>query len=414
MSTERATYIITSSLTLSMNPGKQTPTNSPGSPRVTTVFLLGWSISEMLGQRRKGARPSPRSASASSTDAPRMIVSGGSVEKSTDQFLLAAQRIAQLYLELGFESPEIASAPTKSILELPDKLSKWLHGEEKQFYSSHELRELLNQWSLQVWARLEAESLDSAQAFTAGMSLADTYWYLRLPGRRPRKVLSEESWRRLLSKYRLDAERARLKSLEDCLPPYIAAVLRRHLKSWSIGTTVGYRDGQLVRLPGTDQEKPIKAQDESALQRALERQVRNWESLLFGLRDAKSYLHAGDIRLIVLLRWIGLFFGLLVTAVFLLTLALVSAYGLAMGPLPGLVRFLIANQARVSEYLAVVSVLWTVLIAVPVPIVLRAAYQATRSFQQWLDDTLTTRFITYRTYIPWDTYLKKGVEKGKA
>lgn len=375
---------------------------------MTTVFLLGWSISELLGHVRKGVRPSPRSASPSSTDAPRMVVSSGSVEKSTGQFLLAAQRIAQLYLELGLESPEKASALTKSVLELPEKQSKWLHGEEQHFYSPHDLRELLNQWSLQVWARLEAESLDSARALTAGMSLADTYWYLRLPGRRPRKVLSEESWRRLLSKYRLDAEKARLKSLEDGLPPYIAAVLQQHLQRWSIGTEVGYQGGQLVRIPGTDQDKPIRPPDESALQRALERQVRNWESLLFGLRDAKSYLHASDTRWIALLRWTGLFFGLLATAGFLLGIALLSAYFLAEGPLPGVLRFLTANQARVSEYLAVVSLLWTVLIAVPVPIALRGAYQATRGFQQWLDDRLTTRFITRRTYIPWDTYLKTG------
>lgn len=336
-----------------------------------------------------------------------MVVAGGSVEKTPDQFLLAAQRIAQLYSQLGLESTDHASALTTAVLELPTKLSAWLRGEQNEFYTPYQLRELLNQWSLQVWARLEGESLDAAQAFTAGMSLADTYWYLRLPGRRPRKVLSEEDWRRLLSKYRLDAERARLQGLEDCLPPYVVAVLRQHLKQWSIGTEVGYREGKLVRVPGSDLHENIKAPDESALQRALERQVRNWESLLFGLRDATSYLHTTDKRWIAVLRWGGLFAGLLLTALFLLTVALVSAYLLAAGPLPGLLRFLTENQAGVSEYLAVVSLLWTVLVAVPVPIALRGAYQATRGWQQWLDDTLTTRFITRRTYVPWDKYLSQ-------
>jgi hypothetical protein len=75
---------------------------------------------------------------------------------------------------------------TLAVNQLPQDLSAWLAGESTQFYSLHELRELLNAWSLQIWARLDGASVDGLRAFTAGMSLADTFWYLRLPTRRPK------------------------------------------------------------------------------------------------------------------------------------------------------------------------------------------------------------------------------------
>ena len=322
--------------------------------------------------------------------------------------MFAAQRVVQFYRELGFESDEQASSLTKEIYALPQKIDDWLEHRAMTFYSQRELRDLLNDWTLQIWARLDGESADSARALTAGMSLADTYWYMRLPRQRPKgwntKQSSEEDWRRLLSKYRLDIEQSRLQSLNANLPRYVVPVIRQHLKAWSVGTELAYTNGKLVRNEKNTKSPSLEPEDEAALQEALARQVQNWEAMLFGLREATTFLWTRDRRLIPVLRWAGLFGVMVVTAFFLLLISAIVGYFIAFGPLPLLFRLLTENQAKITEWLAVVSLLWTILVAVPVPIVLRATYQFTRSAQQWLDDKLTIRFIAKRTLVMWDAY----------
>jgi hypothetical protein len=380
-----------------------------------TAFLLGWAVSQTLGHLRKGARPSPKSSAHPADYAPRLAVSDGVVEKSTDAFVLAAQRIVQFYRELDFEAGDRVSPLTQAINQLPQDVSAWVHGESSKSQSPHELRDLLNAWSLQVWARLGGASADSMRAFTAGMSLADTYWYLRLPTRRPKgskpAELSEENWRRLLSKYRLDIERSRLQVLAEHLPRYVAAVINRHLEAWRIGTELGYRDGTLVRIKDGKETGVLKPNDEARMQQALGRQAQNWEAMLFGSREATTFLLARDRRLIIVGRLVGLFFVLLGTALFLIAAAAVIAYFLSVTLLPPLLQFLTNAKAGASDWLTVVSFLWTILIAVPVPLVLRAAYQFTRAAQGWLDDQLTIYFIARRTFVPWDKYFKSQLPK---
>ncbi len=291
-------------------------------------------------------------------------------------------------------------------------MSIGLRGKSTQFYTQRELRELLNSRSVLVWARLNAESAEAARAFTAGMSLADTYWYLRLPRQRPKGIkpgqLRQEDWRRLLSKYRLDIERSRLHSLADYLPRYVIAVLSKQLQAWSVGTQLVYRDGKLQRDDKLKDSPELKPDDEAKLYQALARQVQNWEAMLFGLRGASTFLWASDRFWIPLWRRAGLFVVLLATAILLVIFTGAIGYVLTIGPLPLLLQFLTQKNAGISDYLAVVGLLWTALIAVPVPLVLRAVYQGTRELQQRLDDWLMVRYITKRTYVPWDNYLRKG------
>ncbi len=143
------------------------------------------------------------------------------------------------------------------------------------------------------------------------------------------------------------------------------------------------------------------------MQRALQRQTQNWEAMLFGLREAQTYLTNRDRRLIAYGRWIGLFVAQLGTALFLLLTVGLIAGLLSIAVLPGLLSLISSSQPKVSEWLSIISLLWTILFAVPVPIVLRAAYQFTRGAQKWLDDWFTVYFITRRTYVPWDTYMEK-------
>lgn len=379
--------------------------------RVTTVFLLGWAISETLGRLRQGVRPPAVPPTPSADNAPRLIVSDGDVEKSTDAFLFSAQRIVQFYAELGFEEKDSVSPLTVEIQTLPQKIADWLGGKSTQFYNQRELRDLLNSWSVQVWARLNAESAEAARAFTAGTSLADTYWYLRFPRQRPKGLkpgqLSQEDWRRLLSKYRLDVERSRLQSLAGYLPRYVVAVLSKQLQAWSVGTQLVYRDSKLQRDETIKESAALKPEDEAKLYQALARQVQNWEAMLFGLREASTFLWSSDHFWIPFWRRAGLFVVLLATALLLVVVTGAIGYMLALVPLPLLLQFLAQKNAGASDYLAVVGLLWTALIAVPVPLVLRAVYLGTREVQQRLDDWLIVRYITKRTYVPWDNYLGK-------
>ncbi|MBI4789133.1 MAG: hypothetical protein HY782_19045 [Chloroflexi bacterium] len=389
---------------------QRTNADANANTRITTAFLLGWSISELFGRYRKGVRPPPAQKTPRPADyARRLDVSNGSVEHATDSFLFAAQRVVQFYRELGYESDEQASALTKEIYALPQKIDDWLEHRATSFYPQRELRDLLNDWTMQVWARLDGESAAGARAFTAGMSLADTYWYMRLPRQRPKgwkaNQSSEEDWRRLLSKYRLDIEQSRLRTLQSDLPRYVVPVIRQHLQAWSIGTELVYQNGRLTRDKKNTKSPMLEPDDETALQEALARQVQNWEAMLFGLREATTFLWTRDRRLIPVLRFAALFGVVLVTALFLLVVPAIVAYLLALGPLPLLLRLLTENQAKITEWLAVVSLLWTILVAVPVPIVLRAAYQFTRSAQQWLDDKLTVWFIARRTLVMWAAYM---------
>lgn len=392
-----------------MNSGKTLPSETSASARVRSAFLLGWSVSETLGRLRKGVRPSPKPSTPATDNAPRLVVADGTVDKPADAFEFAVQRIVQFYQELGYETGDKVSPLTKEINALPDKVSGWLEGKSAEFYSQGALRNLLNDWSLQVWARLDSESADCARAFTSGMSLADTYWYLRLPKQRSKGLkpvqYKQEDWRRLLSKYRLDVERSRLQGLADNLPRYVAAVIRKELEEWSIGTQLIYQGDQLVRNKHVKKSAELKPEDEEKLYQALERQTQYWEAMLFGLREATTFLWASDPWRIRIGRWVGLFVAQLVTALILVLISGVIAYFLAWIPLPLLLRFLNEKQAGVSDWLAVVTLLWTVLIAVPVPIVLRAAYQFTRGAQQWLDEMLTIWFIARRTLVPWNRYL---------
>ena len=363
--------------------------------RVTNAFLLGWAISEMLGHLRKGARPTPVRASGMVDYAPRLDASDGQIGRAPDEFVFAAQRIAQFYLALGFETPDKASDLTKSVNALAQKTRNWVEGKEAAYYSQRDLRDLLDEWSKQVWARLNSVSTASAQALTAGLSLADTYWYMRLPKQRPRKNVAEESWQRLLSKYRLEVERTRLKAIEHNLPRYVAPILRWHLKWWSVGTELVYVQGQLTRDSKSNKSPDLTEHDEGQLQQALERQAQNWDVLLFGLRDPQTFLRAWDLRAIALARRVGLFVVLLATM-----LVAIAVTGFAAMAIPG-------PKLNLVEWLSVINVLWTAVLAIPVPLIVRQLFNATRGVQHWLDETLTVWLIARRSYIPWNRFMRE-------
>ncbi len=373
------------------------------------AFLLGWTVSELLGHLRKGVRPA-QSAPITEDYAPRIIPSNGAVDKPADAFVFAAHRLIQFWRQTGFEKDEKTSALNLEIYVLPNQIRAWLNGEEKTFYSAGQFRTLLNEWSLQVWARLNGVSADCARAFSEGMSLADTYWYMRLPTRRPKELsaaqMREEDWRTLLSRYRLDVEGSRLKGLDRHLPRYVSRIIRNHLNEWSIGTELYYEGSRLKRSRHRKKAVELARDDEKDLQRALGRQMENWEAMLFGFREAETFLPIRDQRLVRIARWMGLLVVFLLTAFFLLLVSALIGFFAGAALLPQVNQSLTGKEVEVSDWLSVVSLLWTILFVTVIPIVLRAAYRFTRDAHQWIHDWLMVFFITRRTLVKWDRYLR--------
>jgi hypothetical protein len=127
-------------------------------------------------------------------------------------------------------------------------------------------------WSQEVWNALQIQGSLIGQAFAYGGDLAATYWYTQEGG----VVRLAE----MLRSYRLDYVAERLEDLTDYLPQHAALVIHHSLEHWSIG-------------------EEIKGMDETGQNRLLERlgaQAKVWRDLLFGLRQADSYLLASDRR----------------------------------------------------------------------------------------------------------------------
>ncbi len=393
--------------------GTPAPSWAAADSRVMTAFLLGWSVSELLGLVRKGIRPQPQRAERPPGYAPRLAVSEGFPQRSIDSAIVTAERLVYLYHALGFSAVETPSPLTQQVFELPQKVRDRLQGRVGEFYPPRDLRKLLNDWTLEVWARLGGVSPESAQAFTAGMSLADTYWYMRPPGRREPEAgepLAQESWRRLLSPYRLYIEQSRLLWLKRYFPPYVADVMRNQLRKWSVGTELDYVEGRLVRVARQTARSELKPDDEENLQHALARQVFYWNAMLFGFREATTYLLNFDRWIIRILSTLAFLLGLLVVLA-LLVIALVGVgYLLIVGVLPivqpALSALLAGQPIGVSDVLSFANLAWTILIAIRLPQLAGVAYQAARNAQSWVDYNLSVELIARHTYVPWDSYLR--------
>jgi hypothetical protein len=162
--------------------------------------------------------------------------------------------------------------------------------------------------------------------------------------------------------------------------------------------------------PGGNEKASLQPNDEARLQQALARQMQNWEAMVFGTREATTFLQSRDRRWIR----IGHNLGLVLTLI-LFSLVLASALAgigyFFVGALtvvaPALLRILPNQPISVSDLVAVGNLLWTALVGLNLPLLVRLAYQPARAAQKWIDDQLTIYFIARRTYVPWDQYVKQ-------
>jgi hypothetical protein len=408
---------------------------------VVNALRLGWTLAELLGRIRKGARP-PGLRPRQPDYAPRLTAGHGTVERSSTGLVFTAHRLLALAAVLDVrcvDDPELQ----QRIEELPTTIERWLAGYDDNFYTPAQIRQLLEHWSLRAWAQLNARSDAAVLAFTLGMSLADTYWYLRKPAQRPKERVSEEDWTRLLSVYRLAVERDRLAMLRPYLPNYLVTTLRSHLNDWSIGTELERApDGTLRRVPFYTRtshplgwrispaawsrastlyrlthfwgylpafQRPnrvpeVTADEEITLQENLKRQAEVWRSLIFGLRPPTGYLQPAD-RISIRLLNVGcatglvLIFGLALTA--LTWLIGTRLFPLAAQLLPGLadlesapgseVRGWLALLVQVVPGLGVLGVLGLTL------------YRVGRwIYQHWTDFVASWLFVRRRTLKRWN------------
>jgi hypothetical protein len=294
---------------------------------------------------------------------------------------------------------------TAQVSALPEKLRAWYADSKNAPVKADELFLLFNAWTRQVGARLNAISPEAYRAFVAGMSVADTFWALQIPGRQTERERAKTAWRRMLSKSRLDEERRRIRTLEGYLPRYVAPVIAKHFEKWSIGTTLADQSGRLVLTPQAS--GPLTMDEERTLQAALHDQVKRWKRMLFGSWAAVSFLRPRERRKINWLRR-GIFaLGIMLPIeIFTVLVLWLIAYVLLFIFLPALLGLLTRGGAGVSDWLTLANFAWTVALVIPIPWLLRIVYQSTRGAQQWIDDRLKVHYIAQRTYVAWDKQVK--------
>ncbi len=416
---------------------------------VLNALRLGWTVSELLGRIRKGARP-PRRRYRGPNYVPRITAGEGTIESSSAALVFAALRLLALSDALSVKC-EDDEALQQIVEGLPRSLERWLAGRRSAFYTPAQLRQILENWSLRIWSQLNARSEAAALAFTLGISLADTYWYLRKPAQRPRRCPPKEDWRELLSVYRLAVERDRLETLRPYLPAYLVTTLRSHLNHWSIGTELE-RDaqGNLRRVPflvrtshplgwrispdrwdragwffrvthplgfipffrRPNRSPNLTDEEEIALQEALERQAEIWSSLIFGLRQPATYLFRRDWFWIRIITWTGV--AMAVAGVILVALWGVARLGPALVNVaqpafdriaPGVTRFLRQPGGGVREWVALAIQVIPVVAGLGAAVV--GLYRwAARLYRGWNERVTGWFIVRRRTLVPWDRRLR--------
>ena len=271
-------------------------TSNPEKNSSTLAALqLGWLAVEAFGLLRRYARHR-RPAAAEKVGARQRFSFAERSPNLTEQVLTAMEMLNALAARL---TPDLPPPFVDDLSRLPEEAKRDIG----PLWSGFE------DWSRQVWNHLQVTGPLAGQAFACGGDLADTYWYAQGAGA---GNLAE-----MLRSYRMQYLAQRVDDLAAHLPDHAAQAIRYSLEQWSIGEIVGNLD---------------EAGQKRLLER-LESQVKVWRDLLFGLRQASSYLTPRDRRQIA---WsaVAASAGLVVLvglAVWLAVLALAGAGRSLMG-----------------------------------------------------------------------------------
>lgn len=275
--------------------------------RILLALRLGWTVAETYGRLQHG-RFLWRSASSSSR-LPRLFISDLN-PTSGELFWVSLQRLVYLTHKI-FATPKESSTSSFLLIDISKypKVDALLKSTEKKILTGKgKLPSILaiydefNQWSLQIWAMLDAEDSILADAATLGARLADTFWQLHfsIPGQ---PVSKKQTWQHLLKQQRLIATIKLVRRVEDSLPDYVGSVIRYSLWEWSIANelirnNLGRLDiansmlyrfrslGWMRVLRKRITNKPstnlvLHLEEHKNLQRQLKNQIDIWERLIF-------------------------------------------------------------------------------------------------------------------------------------
>jgi len=282
------------------------------SNRVLTAARLGWLTVEAFGRLRQYTR-SGRKPKEHQGDATRRFDFSDRTLSKHDALLLATDQLRHTTGKLNLKISELPFPSHDELDRSPGEIDL------------DALQGALDDWSTQVWVALSTEDEVGGRSFTYGGSLADTYWHA--------EVLGTERFANLLRAPRLEYIAARFEGIADHLPPYTAPVLHHTLYKWRV-------QEQIEKLDPASKKQVLKR---------LESQAKVWHDLLFGSRNAESYLTAGDRRLVT---WgAALVTAVLVLAamvlVWLVVLALSSTGRVVAASMTGLPQQLAAAQEKI-------------------------------------------------------------------
>lgn len=418
---------------------------NPKSNEHLQAFQLGWTLSEILGRVRRGARPPDTQRTPSPEYSPRLSVSTGKLEKSTEQFRDAVMRWEALAYALRIIDED---ASAEEPMRVPIERLKGAFSDENDasFGPPAQLREELEIWSLQARAQLLARDWHLAKAINTGASLAATFWYMRPPPALPNHLRSQrrveqiaswqskeipkdrraEDWRKLLSDYRLKVEQRRVRDLSPALPKYVAKTLVHHLDHWRIGRDLVYDEqGRLRRasifrrrfspllrrvLRRLGKRRPrrrsprLLPEDEKDIQRDLERQFSKWHDMIFGWRGPEEFLWVWDRLSIAGIRLLGTSTVIVGLSIGLALVAYLWGYVAIKVVASGVPKLL--KQGDIGDRLALLSALtgWVTTTFV----ILRTVANWIPQAYNWLDEALTSCFVARRTLVNWRSTWRKN------
>lgn len=242
---------------------KQTETRgSANEIDILTAAQLGWLVVETFGRLRKSRRSIKASKTQKAGQIRRFAFSDNELT-SLDEL---SWSVAQLNHRVGrFKTIKLPPLP----LARGHKLERLLVEE----FDMDALYEKWDGWSKQVWGLLTIENGVMGQAFTAGGSLADTYWHTIMVWSDEKEVAT------LLSPGRLGRIAVRFEIIAQShqpFPTHFANVVGYSLHKWC--------------------DVSWKEVDKDKLKDRLEAQQEVWRDLLFGRRSAESYLTPEDYR----------------------------------------------------------------------------------------------------------------------
>ena len=341
---------------------------------VLPAMQLGWLAVESFGLLRRYVRFG-RAPAAQSDDAGRRFNFTERELNLYEQLMVSLQRLEATAAQLTPNHPP----------PIPKDRQAWVSGLKADKAALDGAWGQFENWSRDAWHMLLMQDPLAGQAFACGGDLADTYWYAQGTGA---GKLAE-----MLRSYRLEYLAERVKDLAAYLPEHAARAILNSLERWSIGETV----------------KELDKKGQDRLLERLEAQIKVWRDLLFGLRQANSYLTVRDQRRV---HWqsVAASAGLVLLVALAAWLAVLLLAGLGRSLMGSTMKLPLDTSKVGSDVLAYLSNWqnWSALLATASS-VLAVLTGVVKGLSGWLwafylncRQALTLRRIQQRTYRAYD------------